>query len=87
MPNTKSAAKRLRSDAKKRFANRVRKSRIKTFKTQLLASIEAGDKEKAVKLLGTVFSELDKAANHGVIHPNKANRTKQRLQTRISQMA
>ena len=87
MPNTKSAAKRLKSDAKKRFANRVRKSRIKTFKTRLLASVDAGNKEEAVQLLGAVFSELDKAANHGVIHPNNANRTKQRLQMRVSQMA
>ena len=87
MPNTKSAAKRLRSDAKKRFTNRVRKSRIKTFQSKFLASVEAGDKEQAEKLLSAVFSELDKAANRGVIHPNKASRTKQRLQARIRQMA
>jgi small subunit ribosomal protein S20 len=87
MPNTKSAAKRLRSDAKKRFSNRVRKSRIKTSETNLLEKIAAGDKAAATDLLNTVFSELDRAANKGAIHPNKASRKKARLQARVQQMA
>ena len=87
MPNTSSAAKRLRSDAKKRLNNRVRKSRIKTCQATLLEKIGAGDKEAAEKALIQVFAELDKAAKKGAIHPNKANRTKQRLFARVQQMA
>lgn len=87
MPNTKSAAKRLRSNVKKRMVNRMRKSRIHTSEVNLNEEISSGNKEKATALLSKCFSELDKAAKVGTIHPNKADRKKQRLAARVAKMA
>ena len=86
MPNTKSAAKRLKSSIQRRMNNRVRKSRVKTSEAKLLAKVTAGDKEGALALLSSAFSELDKAAKAGAIHGKKADRKKQRLHARILQM-
>ena len=87
MPNIKSAAKRLRSNVKKRLVNRMRKSRIHTSEVNLDQEISNGNKEKAVALLSRCFSELDKAAKKGTIHSNKADRKKQRLVARVAKMA
>ena len=87
MPNTKSAAKRLRSNVKKRLVNRIRKSRIHTSEVNLNGEISKGNKEKAAELLSKCFSELDKAAKIGTIHSNKADRKKQRLAARVAKMA
>ena len=86
MPNTKSAAKRLRTDVQKRQRNRIRKSQIKTGERHLMAAIAANDISSAQKCLGVCFSRLDKAAKVGVIHKNKASRKKQRLALRIASL-
>ena len=86
MPNTKSAAKSIRSNVKKRLVNRMRKSRIHTSEVNLNAEISKGDKAKANELLSKCFSELDKAAKVGAIHNNKADRKKQRLAARVAKM-
>lgn len=87
MPNTTSAAKRLRSNVKKRMVNRMRKSRIHTSENNLNLEVSSGNKEKAAELLKKCFSELDKAAKIGTIHHNKADRKKQRLVARVAKMA
>lgn len=87
MPNIKSAAKRLRSNVKKRLVNRMRKSRIHTSEINLNEEISSGSKDKAAALLSKCFSELDKAAKIGTIHSNKADRKKQRLAARVAKMA
>lgn len=83
MPNTKSAVKRIKTNAKARLRNRIRKSRIHTFEKKLDACIAGGDASAAEAALSTCFTELDKAAKHGAIHRNKANRKKQRLAARL----
>ena len=87
MPNIKSAAKRLKQNAKCRLINRMRKSRVKTSEGHLNDMIKAGDKEAAQAQLWKCFSELDKAAKKGTIHANKANRKKSRLAARLAKMA
>ena len=87
MPNTKSAAKRLRSNIKKRLVNRIRKSRVHTSEIRLNQEISSGNKEQAQALLSKCFSELDRAANKGSIHANKADRKKRRLAARVAKMA
>ena len=87
MPNIKSAAKRLKQNAKCRLVNRMRKSRVKTSEAHLNDFIKAGDKDAAQKQLSKCFSELDKAAKKGTIHQNKADSKKQRLNARVVKMA
>jgi small subunit ribosomal protein S20 len=86
MPITNSARKRLRSSLKRRTLNRARKSRIKTSEARLDELVQAGQREQAVAALTRCFSELDKAAKKGTIHPNKANRKKSRLAARVARL-
>ncbi len=84
MPITKSAKKRLRSSLKRRLLNRARKSRLKTSEARLNESLKAGQREQIQAALSRCFSELDKAAKKGTIHPNKASRKKSRLAARAA---
>ena len=86
MPNTRSAEKRLKTSQKKRLSNRIRKSRIKTFRRQLMDSIAERDLDAADGLLRKCFAELDRAAKVGTIHRNRANRTKHRLSARVREL-
>jgi len=87
MPNIKSAAKRLKSNAKKETFNGMRKSRVHTFENVLNDVIKKNTKEEIAPALSKCFSELDKAAKSGVIHQNKADRKKQRLAARVANLA
>jgi small subunit ribosomal protein S20 len=69
MPNTPSAKKRLRQDAKKRLRNVAAKTRIKT---ETKKALSGGD-------VKTAFSAIDRAAAKGIIHRNAAARRKSRL--------
>jgi small subunit ribosomal protein S20 len=79
MPNTKSAAKRLRSNATRRGVNRARRSRVRTCERNFREALAQGNSEETQRLLSMCFSELDKAAKKGVIHRNAADRKKSRL--------
>ena len=59
MPNIKSAAKRLRSNVKKRLVNRMRKSRIHTSEINLNEEIGSGNKENAVDKIAKNIAGLD----------------------------
>lgn len=85
MANTQSAIKRVRQEGKRRIRNRMVKSRMRTFvrtAQELLAQKGAEDSDAAVL---AAISEIDKAAQKGVIHPNQAARRKSRLMKRLNQ--
>ena len=78
MPNIASAAKRMRSDAKKRLANQITLSELHTLYRKLVALVEAkaeGTKELARELI----SKLDKAVSRGIIPHGRADRKKARI--------
>jgi small subunit ribosomal protein S20 len=80
IPVIKSAKKRART-AEKRFEyNKAIKSRVKTYVRKF--SEAEGEQQEASFRVAT--SQLDRAANKGVIHPNKAARTKSRLAKRMA---
>jgi small subunit ribosomal protein S20 len=79
MPNTKSAMKAMRQNAKRRITNvnaleSIRKA-IKTVRKHVIAA----KMDEAQKALGTAFAALDKAAKKNIIHKNNASRRKSRL--------
>ena len=80
MPNTTSAKKRLRQNEKRRLRNRVVKQSLKTQLRKVREAVTAGDLDKANQELRLVTKKLDQAAAKKVIHPNRASRTKSRLQ-------
>ena len=84
MPNTQSAAKRMRSSERKRLRNRSVKSLLRTRERVFDEALAAGDRERAAAALREFSSALDKAAKRGVIHANKADRKKSRSHHRFA---
>ncbi len=84
MPNIRSAAKAMRSSAKKHMRNKSIKSALKTVtkKVEKLAVPEQA--EAAGATMPSVASALDKAAQKGIIHRNTAARKKSRLMKRLN---
>lgn len=79
MPNTKSAAKRLRQNVKRRLRNRIAKKLIKTYSKRALAAAAAGEAEKADADFKVAVARIDKAGARRVLHPNTASRRKSKL--------
>ena len=77
MPNIASAAKRIRSDAKKRAKNQAALSELKTMSKKLM--LLAQDPEKAKTLANTLVSNYDQAVTSGVIPRGRADRKKSRI--------
>ena len=86
MPNTKSAARRMRSNARKQLRNRSVKSRLHTLEKNYAELVVAGKKDEAAVALRLVASAFDKAAKKGVVHRAKANRKKSRLTLRLGKL-
>ena len=83
MPNTTSAARRMRNSARKQLQNHSVKSRLHTLEKNYLELLGAGKREDATKALRVVTSAFDKAAKSGVVHRATANRKKSRLAVRL----
>jgi len=84
MPQSKSAAKRLRQAEVRRQRNRSVKSALKTSNRAFLDRIKSGEKENATNELNNVYSALDKATARGVIKKNSASRKKSQLACKLN---
>ncbi len=76
MPCHKSPIKRLKQNKKRAARNNYVKSTLKTLAKKIHSNVTIEEKET---ILSDVYSELDKAAKKGVIHPRTASRRKSRL--------
>ncbi|NQY33512.1 MAG: 30S ribosomal protein S20 [Alteromonadaceae bacterium] len=83
MANSKSAKKRAITSEKRRQHNASRRSMMRTLLKKVIAAIEAGDKEKATQEFASAIPILDRFASKGLIHKNKAARSKSRLNAAI----
>ena len=72
MPNIKSAKKRVLTSAKKEKNNNVVEARTKTSIKKFVKEVEAGNKDNANEKLNVAIKNIDKAANAGLMHKNKA---------------
>lgn len=61
----------------------ARRSRVRTFVKRVVSAAESGDAEAARTSLLEAESELDRAAQKGVLHRNTAARLKSRLVRRV----
>lgn len=87
MANIKSAKKRARQSEKHRRHNASMRSMVRTYMKKVLTAIAAGDKKLAEESLKEAFPVIDRMANKGLIHKNKAARHKSRLTAQIKKMA
>ena len=77
MPNIDSAAKRIRSDAKKRARNQAVLSEIRTLSKKL--SQVGSNAEKAKTTAKALIACYDRAVGKGVIPRGRADRRKSRI--------
>ena len=84
MPQHKSAAKRVRQDAKRRIANRQHKVRVRTLIKSLR---ETTDPAEATAQLNVIKAQLDRLASRRIVHPNKAANTKSQLDRYVDSLA
>lgn len=84
MANIKSQIKRNRQNEVRRLRNRSVRSELKTRVKTAVATAGAEGSEEALR---AAMSRIDKAAAHGVIHPNQASNRKSRLMRRLAKLS
>lgn len=87
MANTPQAKKRARQNDKARKHNASLRSMVRTYLKKVVAAIEAGDVEAAKTAYAEAIPVVDRIADKGIIHKNKAARHKSRLNARIKALA
>jgi len=83
LANTAQARKRARQAEKHRQHNAAQRSAMRTHVKTVEKAVIAGDKEAATEAFKTAAPAIDRTANRGLIHKNKAARQKSRLNTQI----
>lgn len=84
MAHTLNAKKRNRQNKKANVVNRSRKQALKTATKRTLSAVEQKSATEAQALMKELQARLDKTAQKGTIHPNKAARRKSRMQKRVN---
>jgi small subunit ribosomal protein S20 len=85
--NSPQAKKRARQNEKARKHNGSMRSMGRTYLKKVISAIEAGDKAAATAAYTAAVSVIDRIADKGLIHKNKAARHKSRLNAKIKALA
>jgi small subunit ribosomal protein S20 len=85
--NTVQAKKRARQAEKHRQHNASFRSMVRTAIKRVVAAIETGDKDTAQAAYVAAVPVIDRMADKGIIHKNKAARHKSRLNAQIKDLA
>lgn len=83
MARSLSSQKRLRQSKTRAEINRRRKSQIKTAVRHVNDAVHDKDSDKAEKAFRVAAKLLDRFANVGTIHSNKAARKKSQLSKQV----
>jgi small subunit ribosomal protein S20 len=84
MANLKSQIKRIKTNERRRVANRSVRSALKTNMRRFEAALETGDLDTARTAMQRAGRELDKAAAVGAIHSNSASNHKSSMAKRLN---
>lgn len=87
MANSPQARKRARQAEKRRTHNASLRSLVRTNIKRVIAAIAAGDAEQARAAYDQAVPVIDRMADKGIIHKNKAARHKSRLNAQIKGLA
>ena len=80
MPSERSA----RVTEKRSLRNRSVRRSLRTSRTKAARALSGGDAEAAQQAVHSTLRDIDVAARKGVIHANKAARTKSRLARKLN---
>ncbi len=87
MANSKSAAKRARQTIKRTARNKAVRSKLKTDLKRFEQAMVSEDKELAEQRLKRAIITIDKAVTKGILHKNKAARTKSSITKKFNELA
>lgn len=87
MANSASSKKRARQSVTRRTRNTAQRARLRTYVKKVIAAVEGGDAQVAKEAYQVVVPMIDSAASKGLIHKNKAARSKSRLNARVRALA
>ena len=87
MANLPQARKRARQNDKRRAHNASLRSMVRTYIKKVVAAIQAKDVEGAKAAYAAAVPVIDRMADKGIIHKNKAARHKARLNEQIKGLA
>lgn len=87
MANTPQARKRARQNDKRRAHNASLRSMVRTYIKKTYAAIASGDEAAAREAYTKAVPVIDRLADKGIIHKNKAARHKSRLNNQIKALA
>ena len=87
MANSPQARKRAKQSEKRRQHNASLRSMVRTYIKRVQAEISKGDQTSAAAAYQSAVPVIDRMADKGIIHKNKAARHKSRLNTQIKALA
>ncbi|BCD97319.1 30S ribosomal protein S20 [Marinagarivorans cellulosilyticus] len=87
MANSPQARKRARQNDKARAHNASLRSMARTYIKKVISAIDAGDAQAAQAALNAAVPVIDRIADKGIIHKNKAARHKSRLNAKVKALA
>jgi small subunit ribosomal protein S20 len=85
--NLTQSRKRVRQATKNRQRNMSLRSAVRTAIKKVIKAIESGNQQSAQQAFTTAQPLIDSCVNKGILHKNKAARTKSRLNSAIYQLA
>ncbi len=83
MANSAQARKRARQAENRRKHNAGARSMVRTYIKKVNAAIESNDYDQASTAYNSAVPVIDRMADKGIIHANKAARHKSRLNSAI----
>ena len=87
MANSPQARKRARQSVKRRTHNASLRSLVRTVIKKVNAAVDTGDAEAARAAYAEAVPVIDRMADKGIIHKNKAARHKSRLNAQVKTLA
>jgi len=85
--NSPQARKRVRQNDKRRLHNASLRSLVRTQIKRVIAAIKEGNAEQARTAYDKAVPVIDRMADKGIIHKNKAARHKSRLNAQVKKLA
>lgn len=83
MANSAQARRRARQAEKHRKGNIAKRSMMRTYLKKVIKTLGSGDRVAAENAYRSAVPIVDRMANRGLIHKNKAARHKSRLNARL----
>jgi small subunit ribosomal protein S20 len=87
LANSPQAKKRARQAENRRSHNASLRSLVRTVIKKVVAAIESGDAEQAKAAYSNAVPVIDRMADKGIIHKNKAARHKSRLNAQVKALS